>query len=239
MTWQNGIYDDPSAQNTPYDTLRYEYYRYIRPLLETSHAISIEGHAWFSSATTPLASSIYFGNLPLICCAGGNGWNTNKQSFCVMYISADEIQVDYHKVDSWPDAAAVVAGYPWQEAATQRIFTIYECPTHLLGLYREIPTVTIQWTTSRDGSLHYRDSRSESPGFCLDDPNGISMCWAPIRGAVQYYIYQFTEDCQNQWTLTDSTASTNYRDSWLVPGRIRCFYRVTADPDAGIAPLNR
>jgi hypothetical protein len=238
MTWQNGIYDNPAATNTAYDTLRYEYYRYIVPLLRSVNAISLEGHAWFSAATTPLASSIYFNNLPIICCAGGNGWSTNKQSFCVMNISTDEIHVDYHKVDTWPDAAVVAAGYPWQEAATQRIFTIYQSPMSLRDTDQDHLALTIQKNLGQAPLLHFGGSLSKSNTGTYDDVQGITLNWTPIVGAFQYYIYRLSDYGQDQWTLIDSTTATTYEDLSPASDQARSFYRITANPDGGLAELH-
>ena len=211
MTWQIGIYNDPEACNTPYDTLRYEYYRDVRPLLEAAGAISIEGHAWFCTATNPLAASIYFGGLPVICCAGGNGWNTNKQSFLIVYLSQQgEVNVDYHKVDTWPGAAQVTAGYPWSAAATERIFRIFPSG----------------------------DSLSLNLIARIDALGRLALSWSPIPGAVQYYVYMSTDNWNAGYVRIDSTSSTQYVDSAAIAIRSRSFYTVTADPDAGIAPLS-
>ena len=211
MMWQNGVFNNPQAENTIYDTLRYEYYRDMRPLLETAGAISIEGHAWFCTATTPLAAFIYFGGLPVICCAGGNGWSTNKQSFLIMNLSQQgEVNVDYHKVDTWPGATQVAAGYPWSAAATQRIFRIYQ--------------------SSETFSLNLV-LRNDAAGR-------LTLSWSPILGAVQYYIYMSTDNWNAGYVRIDSTSSTQYIDSTAVAVRRVSFYRVTADPDAGIAPLS-
>jgi hypothetical protein len=209
MNWQNGIFYDSTAENTLYDTLRYEYYRDIRPLLESANAISIEGHAWFCAATTPLAASIYFGGLPIICCAGGNGWSTNKLSFCTMYLFQEQVRVNYHKVDTWPSASDVAAGYPWQNASTDRIFTIYH--------------------SGETSEIILTPQISNCANMCLS--------WMRIPGAVQYYIYKALDSHLLNRVLIDSTTNPQYTDSGAVSENPSYFYNITADPDGGLAPL--
>jgi hypothetical protein len=212
MTWQIGIYNDSTAVSTNCDTLRYEYYRDIRPLLEGAHAISIEGHAWFSAATTPLASSIYWGGAPVILSAGGGGHGSGinpKRSFCMMYLSQSQVRVDYHKVGDWPGAAEVSAGYPWQAAASNRIFTIYDSGD----------TLDMRITPQVDLAVN------------------MNLAWQDIPGAVQYYVYKALNPWLINRVLIDSTTYPQYIDLGAVGENPSYFYTVTADPDGGLAPL--
>ena len=156
-----------------------------------------------------------------------------------MYISTDDIQVDYHKVDTWPDAAAVAAGYPWPEAATQRIFTIYQSPTLLRDTEQEHLVLTIQREASSGAAFHAGSLASRTSAGLYDALQSVSLNWNPIMGAAQYYIYTLNQYGQNHWTLIDSTTTTTYEDVLSASSQSRRFYRVTANPDAGLADLQR
>jgi len=205
MTWQMGIYNDPEACNTPFDTLRYEYYRSVRPLLESVGAISIEGHAWFSTATTRPSMKSYWNDLPIICCAGGNGWNTNKQSFCVMYLSTNDIKVNYHKVDTWPNALTVAQGYPWTAAIRERIFTMYQSHWE--------PTIKLVIKVIRG--------------------TDIALGWAKVLNATEYKIYKSTDSWQTGYEVVAITSETSYIDSNAVIDNSRSFYRVAPVNEPG------
>ena len=220
-TWQQGIFNDPLALNTAYDTLRYEYYRDMRPLLEAAHAISIEGHAYFCCATTAFAASHHFGNLPVFCCGGGNGWNTEKQSFCCMHITNNDITVNYHKVDNWPGPIDVAAGYPWQAAATSRIFTIHHSPEYGGELYPQHLKTAINSPTFHDITLSIQNTGLKTNTYTLTVHN-IPPGWTT--------------------TLKDPTGSTTIDSigplSW---GQTADFLvHVTADSEAqyGEYPIN-
>ncbi|KPL07736.1 hypothetical protein AMJ86_03135 [bacterium SM23_57] len=237
MTWQNGIYNDPEAQNTLYDTLRYEYLCHIRPKIEAAKAISIEGHAWFCAATTDIAASVYWGNFPIVCCAGGNGWNTNKQSFCTMNLSTDQVKVDYHKVDNWPNTAAVAAGYPCPDAANKRIFTIFQSPSHLLGDIHPIPKLIIRYRYNPDHTPAPAIQGSQGYHIERTPPQLIDLHWTAIPGAAQYYIYSSDTPTSSHFVLIDSTANAYYTHHCTPLKESHCFYHIAADPDAGLAEL--
>ena len=198
MTWQKGVYNDPEACNTAYDTLRYEYFRDIRPLLESAKAISIEGHAWFCTTTTPPSASEYFGGLPVICCAGGNGWSANCQSFCVMYLGTYNIKVNYHKVDNWPNALTVSQGYPWISSVRERIFTMYQS--------RWEPTIKLLIKVIQGGN--------------------IALGWSRILDATEYKVYKSTDSWQTGYEVVAVTSETSYIDSNAVLDNSRSYYRV-------------
>jgi hypothetical protein len=198
MDWQYGIFNGLSPAYTPYDTLRYEYLYGIRPLLESVGAISIEGHAWFSTATTKPSMKSFWGDLPIICCAGGNGWNTNKQSFCVIYLGINDIKVNYHKVDTWPNASTVAQGYPWISAARERIFTMYQ--SH----WRPTVKLLIKVVNGTD----------------------IALGWSKVLNAAGYKIYKSTDNWQKGYNVVAVTSETSYIDSNAVLDNSRSFYRV-------------
>ena len=72
----------------------------------------------------------------------------------------------------------------------------------------------------------------------IDALGRLVLSWSPIPGAVQYYIYMSANNWNAGYVRIDSTSSTQYVDSTAVAVRRVSFYRVTADPDGGIAPLD-